>query len=239
MKRDYRRWHSPSLGRDMELLIFGHGGARLLVFPTSMGRFFEWEDRGMTGVLYEHLERGWLQIYCVDSVDSESWYARWKHPAHRAMRQVQYDSYLLREVLPLSNQLNGNPFLITTGASFGAYQAINFAFRHPHLVGRTIGMSGVYDIRDWADGYHDDNVYFNNPVAYVPNEHDWGRLEALRRMDIILVTGSDDPKRSASEELSTILWNKDIGNALRIWDGWAHDWPWWEKMIALYIGGHD
>jgi esterase/lipase superfamily enzyme len=82
-------------------------------------------------------------------------------------------------------------------------------------------------------------VYFNNPVAYLPNEHDWGRLEAMRRMDIILVTGSDDPKRSGTEDLSTILWQKEIGNALRIWDGWAHDWPWWEKMIALYVGGHD
>jgi esterase/lipase superfamily enzyme len=223
----------------MELLIFGHAGARLLVFPTSMGRFFEWEDRGMTGVLGEHLERGWIQMVCLDSVDAESWYARWKHPAERALRQVQYDNYLLREVLPLTNQLNDNPFLITAGASFGAYQAINFAFRHPHLVGRTIGMSGIYDIRDWADGYHDDNVYFNNPVAYLPNEHDWGRLEAMRRMDIILVTGSDDPKRSGTEDLSTILWQKEIGNALRIWDGWAHDWPWWEKMIALYVGGHD
>jgi esterase/lipase superfamily enzyme len=239
MKRDFRRWYSPSLGRDMELLIFGHTGARLLVFPTSMGRFYEWEDRGMTVVLNEHLERGWIQMVCVDSVDAESWYARWKHPADRAFRQVQYDNYLLREVLPLTNQLNDNPFLITTGASFGAYQAINFAFRHPHLVGRTIGMSGIYDVRDWTDGYHDDNVYFNNPVAYVPNEHDQGRLEALRRMDIILVTGSDDPKRSGSEAMSTILWQKEIGNALRIWDGWAHDWPWWERMIALYVGGHD
>ncbi|MGD8805869.1 MAG: esterase, partial [Chloroflexota bacterium] len=27
MKREYHRWYSPSLGRDMELLIFGHAGA--------------------------------------------------------------------------------------------------------------------------------------------------------------------------------------------------------------------
>ena len=47
MHREYHRWHSPSLGRDMELLIFGWGGARVLVFPTSMGRYYEWEDRGM------------------------------------------------------------------------------------------------------------------------------------------------------------------------------------------------
>jgi esterase/lipase superfamily enzyme len=239
MNREYHRWYSPSLGRDMELLILGHAGARALVFPTSMGRFFEWEDRGMIQALGEHLERGWLQLYCVDSVDSESWYARWKHPADRAWRQVQYDNYLLHEVLPLSNQINGNPFLITTGASFGAYHALNFALRHPHLVGRAIGMSGIYDIRRWTDGYHDDNVYFNNPVAFIANENDWGRLAALRRQDLILVTGRDDPMRQSSEELSGVLWRKDIGNALRLWEGWAHDWPWWTQMIHLYIGGHD
>jgi esterase/lipase superfamily enzyme len=239
MNREYHRWYSPSLGRDMELLILGHAGARALVFPTSMGRFFEWEDRGMIQALGEHLERGWLQLYCVDSVDSESWYARWKHPADRAWRQVQYDNYLLHEVLPLSNQINGNPFLITTGASFGAYHALNFALRHPHLVGRAIGMSGIYDIRRWTDGYHDDNVYFNNPVAFIANENDWGRLATLRRQDLILVTGRDDPMRQSSEELSGVLWRKDIGNALRLWEGWAHDWPWWTQMIHLYIGGHD
>ena len=51
MHREYQRWYSPSLGREMELLIFGHAGARVLVFPSSMGRFFEWEDQGMIGVL--------------------------------------------------------------------------------------------------------------------------------------------------------------------------------------------
>jgi esterase/lipase superfamily enzyme len=239
MHREYQRWYSPSLGREMELLIFGHAGARVLVFPTSMGRFFDWEDRGMIGALGEHLERGWLQLYCVDSVDSESWYCRWAHPASRAWRHVQYENYLCHEVLPLTVHRNPNPFLITTGASFGAYHAVNFALRHPGLVSRTIGLSGIYDIRDWTDGYHDDNIYFNNPCAYIPNEHDGGRLEALRRLDIILVVGHDDPLRSNNEHLSNFLWGKSIWHALRIWDGWAHDWPWWQQMIRLYIGGHN
>lgn len=118
----------------MELLIFGHGGARLLVFPTSKGRFYEWEDRGMMNTLGEQIDNGWLQVYCVDSVDAESWYARWKWPGDRAYRQLQYENYLLREVLPLSWQKNPTPFLITTGASFGAFHAVSFALRYPHLV---------------------------------------------------------------------------------------------------------
>lgn len=223
----------------MELLIFGHSGARAVVFPTSKGRYYEWEDRGMMNTVRDQLENGSLQMICIDSVDEESWYARWKHPGARAWRQVEYENYLLREVLPLTWQKNPNPFLMTLGASFGAYHAVNIALRHPHLFSRTIGMSGIYDISQWTDGYSDDTVYFNNPLAYVPNEHDWGRLEALRRQDIIIAVGRDDSLRHSSDALSTALWNKGVGNALRLWDGWAHDWPWWHQMLRLYIGGHD
>ena len=35
----------------MELLVFGHAGMPVLIFPTSQGKYFEYEDRGMTGVL--------------------------------------------------------------------------------------------------------------------------------------------------------------------------------------------
>ena len=239
MHREHHRWYSPSLGRYMDLLVFGHTGARVLVFPSSMGKYFEWEDRGMIGALGEHLDRGWLQLYCVDSVDEESWYAKWKHPHDRAVRQTQYERYLLSEVLPLSWQKNPNPFLITTGASFGAYHAADLAFRHPGLVGRVLGMSGVYDIKEQTGGWSDDEVYFHSPSDFIGNEHDPGRLEALRRMDIILAIGRDDPLRPNNEWMSKVLWDKGIGNALRVWDGWAHDWPWWQQMVRTYIGGHD
>ena len=191
MNREHHRWFSPSLGRDMEMLVFGHAGARVLAFPTSKGKYYEWEDRGMIETLADPINRGWLQVYCVDSVDEDSWYARWKWAGDRAWRQVQYDNYLLYEVLPLSRR-NPNPFLITTGASFGAYHAVNFAFRHPEVVGRVLAMNGIYDIRGWTDGHSDDNVYFNNPMEYVRHEHDPGRLALLKRMDIILTTSENE-----------------------------------------------
>jgi esterase/lipase superfamily enzyme len=239
MNRQYHHWFSPSLERDMELLVFGHAGARVLVFPTSMGRFFQWEDTGMVAELSEHLERGWIQLFCVDSVDEESWYAKWKPPAERARRQVQYDQYLLNEVLPFTRQLNSDPFLISTGTSLGAYHAVNFAFRHPELVDRVIGLSGSYDINRFTNSYSDDNVYFNNPCEFIKNEHDLGRLEALRHIDIILAVGRDDISCSNNEYFSSILWSKQIWHALRIWDGWVHDWPYWKQMIRMYIGGHN
>jgi esterase/lipase superfamily enzyme len=36
-----------------------------------------------------------------------------------------------------------------------------------------------------------------------------------------------------------VLWGKGVWHALRIWDGFAHDWPVWQEMLRLYIGGHD
>ena len=198
-------------------------------FPTSMGRFFEWEDRGMIGALGEHLERGWLQLYCVDSVDDDSWYAKWKHPATARARHAQYDAICATRCCRSRAQLNDNPFLMTTGASFGAYHAMTFALRYPHLVGpRDRAERAVRHPR--ADrrllGRH---VYFNNPADFILGEHDPGRLAALRRMDIILAIGRDDPMRGDNEDFSRRLWSKGIWHALRIWDGWAHDWPYWQR----------
>jgi len=236
MHREHHRWYSPTLGRDMELLVFGHAGARMLVFPTSMGRFYEWEDQGMLEALRPRIEAGWLQVTCVDSVDAESWYAKWKHPGDRAWRHAQYDAYLRDEVLPLTAR-NPNPFLIAAGASFGAYHALAFALRYPQLVGRAIGLSGLYDIREQTDGYSDPTVYAYNPADFVLQEHEPWRLDALRRQEIVLAIGRDDPMRGNNEYFSGRLWAKNIWHALRIWDGWAHDWPWWREMVVRYVDG--
>ncbi len=239
MHREYHKWWSPSLGRDMELLVYGRSGARLIVFPTSRGKFYEWEDRGMMHALGEHLNNGWLQMYCVDSVDAESWYNYGAHAGHRGWRQTQYFNYVVNEVVPLSQQKNSNPFLMSAGASFGAFHAASVAFKYPFLFNRMIAMSGMFDIKRFTRGYSDDNVYFNNPADFVKFESDASRLDALRRMDIIIATGKDDSLVAESQRMSEILWSKGIGNALRLWDGWSHDWPFWQRMMQRYVGGHD
>jgi len=239
MHREHHRWYSPRLNRDMELLIHGHAGARVLVFPTSQGRFYEYEDRGMVAALGDFLEKGWLQLYCLDSVDAESFYCRWAHPAGRIIRHLQYEDYILNEVLPLSRAKNDNPFLIAHGCSFGAYHAVNIALRHPALFGRVLALSGKYDMSSFFDGYYDDNIYFNTPSHYVPNISDPQQLDALRRMDIILVIGKDDPNIADNRAFSQALWHKQIGHAFREWDGWSHDWPYWQQMVRMYWQGHD
>jgi esterase/lipase superfamily enzyme len=239
MRREYHRWNSPALGRDMELLLFGHGGARLLAFPPAGGRFYDWENHGLIHALHEHLEQGWLQVCCVDSVDSEAWFDERLHPIDRARRNDRYDASLLYEVLPFTKQHNANPFLITAGVNFGAYHAVNFAFRYPREAGRVLAMGGICDIRWRAHGVDNDLIYFHNPVEYVANENEPARLEALRRMDIILAVGEHEHTLPVAQRLSAVLWDKGIGNALRVWHGDAHNWDCWRRMLLLYVGGHD
>lgn len=223
----------------MDLLVFGHAGARVLAFPTSRGSYHEWEDRNMPGVLQSQLDAGTLQLFCVSNVDAESWYDESIPVTERAGWQARYDACLHDEVLPHTLTLNRDPTLILTGASFGGYHALSFAMRHPELVTRVLSMSGLPDIKRLTHGYSDDAVYFQNPADFIRHEHDPARLDALRRLDIILAIGRDDPLCPSNVEFSRTLWGRGIGNALRIWEGSAHDWPYWEKMLALYIGGHD
>ncbi|HEY4320436.1 MAG TPA: alpha/beta hydrolase-fold protein [Gemmatimonadales bacterium] len=239
-QRDHLTWNSPALlGRQMDLLVFGNAGERMLAFPTSCGSYHQWADRKMPEVLAADIDAGRLQLFCAATNDAESWYDESLPLAERAAAQGRFDDCLRTEVLPRMAAINPHPVLVTVGASFGGYHAINFALRHPELVSRVLSMSGVADIRRLTHGETDGAVYFQNPAEYIPLEHDAERLAALRRLDIVLAIGRDDPLCSANEQFSIALWERGIGNALRIWDGWAHDWPFWEAMLRTYVRGHD
>ena len=47
MYTEYHKWHSPALGHEMELKLYGHYGQPVLVFPAQNGRWYDWE--GHTG----------------------------------------------------------------------------------------------------------------------------------------------------------------------------------------------
>ena len=231
MQRDYIKEYSPSLGREMEILHFGHAGTPLLVFPTSMGRFYQWEDFGIVGALADLIDGGRYQLVCVDSVDGESWYARDRPPADRVRRHLQYEAYLLNEVLP---RMPGQA--IACGASFGALHAVLLAARHPTRLGGFIALSGAFDTSRWLDGYHDDSVFYTNLVEFLPGLNDEAYLGPLRaEHPKVIATGSDDPNVEDSRRVAGLLHAKGVDVGLDIWPGWAHDWPYWKDMMRRYL----
>jgi esterase/lipase superfamily enzyme len=221
----------------MELLEFGHAGPALIVFPTSRGRFYEYEDRGMVGAVSGRLESGNLRLYCVDSVDAESWYAYHKHPGARVWRHVLYEKYILNEVVPLARfKSGGNGSLGVTGCSFGGYHSVNIALRHPDIFTHCVSMGGAFDLRSFLRGYYDENFYYNQPLDFLPNLNDgwfWDRYQSLR---LVLATGEWDICLDDNIRLANTLKAKSIPHWLDVWGNrTGHDWPWWQQMAQKFF----
>lgn len=242
MKREYHCGYSPDLGRNMELLVFGHDGAKVLMFPTRDGRFYEYENIGIVRMLEHKIEAGYLQLYCVDSIAHESFYCGWCHPSGRIQRHIQYENYILNDVLPFMASQNRHPCTIAYGCSLGAYKAAAIAFRHPHLFQKLCAFSGRYDLTlpvenfyNLFGGYYDDNIYFHTPTHFLPQLDCAMRLQHLREMDMVFVIGKEDPFLENNRHLSRILWSKGIPHALHEWEGRAHRGRYWRQMTRLYV----
>jgi esterase/lipase superfamily enzyme len=245
MNREYYKWHSPNLDRDMEMLCFGHAGARVIVFPTSCGRFYDWENRQMLETLRPQIERGDIQVFCVDGVDVESWWNMQVQPGERAKRHLQYHDYIIQEVLPFSRKLNDNDFVIALGASMGAYHAMNLTLRFPESFNRCVAMSGPYDfaqmsapynVFNWIFDYSDDSVTQCNPVPLVKSLSS-AHIEKLKKTELIFPIGQTDPLYEGSRLLAEALSERQVPHEFITWDGFAHDWPYWQQMSLLYLGG--
>lgn len=220
----------------MELLIFGHGGNPLLAFPTSRARFYEFENNGMIGAIADKIENGLVQVFCVDSVDGETWYNRSIHPHDRVMRHIAYEGYLLHEVAPLIKGVNGNQRIGVTGCSLGAYHALNFALRHPDLVSSCVAMSGAFDMKMFMDGYYDNDFYFNNPVDYVANITEPWFMDWYRQMRLVLGVGDHDICLGENFRMAHLLGTQGIPHWLDVWTGGErHDWPLWRRMAQKFF----
>ena len=236
MVREYTKWNSSRLGKEMELLIFGHAGLPVVVFPTSGGRFFEFEDRGMIAALTPRIEAGQLQIYCPDSVDMESWYNQSVSPRGRIARHMQYEDYVLGEVLPLIRRRNPEPRLVALGCSLGGYHAVNIALRHPGVFTGLLSLSGAFDVSGFLHGYYDQDCYYNLPTHYLSDLDDTWFLDRYRRNSYVLASGLDDQCLAQNQELDRILSGKQIPHQLHIWDSYnSHDWPTWQRMVREYL----
>jgi esterase/lipase superfamily enzyme len=236
MNREYHKARSARLGREMELLIFGDAGLPVLAFPTSGGRFYEFEDRGMIAAVADRMEGGLLQLFCVDSVNDESWYNRQAPPRQRVARHIQYEEYLLNEVVPLVRRKNKDPRLMAMGCSLGGYHAVNLALRHPELISGFVSLSGTFDLTGFLGGYYDEDCYFHLPTHYLPRLTDRWFLDRFRQNRFVLATGWDDPCLGQNQDLDRILSEKGIAHEFHVWNSPnTHDWPTWQQMIRQYV----
>lgn len=245
MQIEEHRWYSPRLGREMILKAYGHWGVPYVVFPCSRGRYFDYEGMGMISAISSFIDGGLIKLFCVDSIDGESWYNFGLSPAERNDRHEDYDRYVVDEVLPFVRDHCRTPDIrpMTNGCSMGAYHAVNFYFKHPALFAGTIACSGLYRLDRSEFGVRPEEipaVYYNSPLAYLRGLIEPWYLEQYRRGTIIVCAGQgawDEEALADTRELEAICRERSIPAWIDIWGHDVnHDWPWWYKQMNYFLG---
>lgn len=241
MKREYIAQYSQCLERELHLLVYGHDGVPLIAFPCQDGMCDNWESFNMPDELSDFIESGQIQLFCVDTVDRESWSDVNGDKGHRAWVQEQYYHYIIDEVVPLVHQINPTGHLpLVTGFSLGASHAAIVFFRRPDLFAGVLGQSGCYDTPHFWDNWCNDILYDNSPVhflANMPADHPYIRLYNQKK--IILCVGQgrwEGECRRTTGLMREIFERKGIYGWVDFW-GYDvdHDWPWWKKQIRYFL----
>ena len=233
MNERHIQWWTSHLSRNFDMLVFGDGrGLPLVLFPTSFGNYRQNHDFGLTTACAPFVDSGRVTIYCPDAIDLDSFYNKSIYPADRMRTHNAFERVIVDDVFDYARRQGSCARVAVCGASLGAYHAANIAFRHPDAVSHLISFSGAFEISDFFDGYHDENIYFNSPYQYLPNISDpW----KYNHMGIIIGTGEWDNTRHESYRLHDILNSKGIRHWLddRKWCG--HDWNYWRDMLPYYL----
>ncbi|MFN3849932.1 MAG: alpha/beta hydrolase-fold protein [Spirosomataceae bacterium] len=232
MQEKHIKFYSHILGRDMDLLVSGHWGYPVLMFPTSMGNYLQNRDFGLNNSIANLVDSGKVKLYNIDSIDFQSFYAKDLAPGIKIYNYNLYTRFLKEELVPSIQRECSTHRVAVAGASFGGYHCTNFAFKYPDLVSHCFSLSGSFNIKSFMKGYYDDNVYFNNPVDFMPNAESW----KYNHMSVVLGTSDWDICRQDNIDMSRILASKGINHWYDEKKWASHDWPLWNMMFPEYIG---
>jgi len=236
---------APSLGGRGTVIAYGHYGRPVVVFPSERGRPWDFENNGMVGAVADLLDAGRVKLYCVESHDTASWSDTGVPLEERARRHLDYERWLVEQVVPFVRQDCGGdlgPGIATLGASLGAYHALVVALRHADLFPLAICLSGSYDPSLWrAWGERGDAAYFTNPTDFVPHLHG-DHLDWLRsRLSVLLVVGRgmwEDTSGSydGTLRMAGILAERGLRYELDVWgEDSPHDWPSWRAQLVKHL----
>ena len=235
MQEYYHKWYSQYLSRDFEMLVFGHSGYPVILFPSSKGRYYESKDIGMIESVSYFIEQGKIKIYCPDGIDGESWLNYNIHPSDRVETHMAYERLIINDVIEFAKFETDSPNVCLAGIEFGGYHASNLAFRHPDQVGYLLSMGGFYDIKQFIMGYYDDNCYFNNPPDYLPNlEEEW-YINQIKKIGIVLGVGEWTLPLNENKYLSSVLSSKGIDHRLDIRNLTGDELHMWKKAFPIYL----
>jgi esterase/lipase superfamily enzyme len=209
----HHRLYSHAIGAEGNVVVRGHYGRPVLVFPAEGGSAWDYESNGMVAAVGDLVAAGRVKLYCVDAFDSGD--------------RSRYESWIIDEVVPfIHRDLGGAQDILATGCSMGALHAANFVLRRADLIPVAICLSGNYEfgVTGEVASFHGDHL-------------DWIRSRA----SFLLVCGQgmwEDTTGAldSTKHLAWLLGEKNIRHELDLWGhDVPHDWPSWRAQIAHHL----
>lgn len=230
-------WRSDVLDTEMTLTRWGEVGTPVLVFPTAGADAAEIEREGLVQALGMLMADGRIKVYSIDCVAGRGWLSG-NDPLRAASLQNRFDAAVRSEVVPRiwGDCRSEGLEIVSAGAGFGAFNALEVLCRHPDVFSAAVAMSGKFDLTPWLNGAWSDDFYFSSPLHYLPGLGAGVQLDRLRDRFVLLATGT-----GASENPGESWWMADVLGAKRIpnrvdnWPGWNHEWSTWQAMLPGYL----
>ncbi len=219
-------WNKPA-----EVCVYGHWGVPILLFPTTLGDIRQYENFGLIDTVSDLLINGSIKIYVASSADAHHLYKKNLSPAQKISSYQLYSNYLSEELIPHIQHECQTDRIGIGGASFGAYHASNYTFKHPNDISFLINMSGTFNIDRLMADFHNEDVYFNSPFQFIPGAEIW----PFNHLKIILGTADQDICLAENKAFDHLLTQHQINHTLDIQINETHDWPLWNKVFRKYL----
>ena len=240
MSARHRLLDSPDLGRRVHLWTFGEVGRPLIVFPSNAGVAHEWEKGGMIDALSPLLAAGRLKIYCPETNVSRS-FSGSGSVGHRMAHHLAYEAFVLNTLVPFIREDCRMPHvrMVATGCSVGALYASIFTLKHPETFKQALCLSGRYRTSWFFDDAGNDDLYFNDPFAFLPGLRGAALERVRRNAHLTMVVGQGANEGGCFPEtvqFGSLLKRKGISHHLAVWGKESsHTYPWWQKQARHYL----
>ncbi len=231
---------SPALGRRAHVWRFGDVGRPLVVFPSNAGVAHEWQKSGMIDALGPLMAEGRLKIYCPETNVSRSFTGEGRMQDRMAHHRV-YERFVMETLVPFIREdcRTEDMPIVATGCSVGALYTSLFVLKYPETFRRGLCLSGRYRTSKFFDDHSNEDVYFSDPLAFVPNLSG-AALERVRRAaHLTVVVGRGAHEAGCipeTAEFAALLRRKQIPNHIAFWgEDSAHSYEWWKKQAFHYL----
>jgi S-formylglutathione hydrolase FrmB len=229
--------HSPAMNKDLKAVIVrpaDYSAAKkypvLYLLHGYSGNYSDWIKK--VPAITKLADTYHMLIVCPDG-NFAGWY--FDSPTNK---EWMYETYIATELI---NYVDKHYSTIATrkgraitGLSMGGHGALFLAFKHQDVFGAAGSMSGVVDIRQFADSYGIEQAlgkYSEHPDVW--EQHCVVSLIYLLKPNALALTfdcGYDDGMYSGNQELHEKLMERKIPHDYTVRPG-GHSWEYWGNSI--------